>query len=38
MDLIYTYKTFLDRGKTERECVSAALELADKAGLRDIST
>ena len=38
MDLINTYKTFLDRGKTERECVSVALELADKAGFRDIST
>ena len=38
MDLINTYKTFLDRGKTERECVSVSLELAEKAGFRDIST
>ncbi len=37
MDLINTYKTFLDRGKTERECVSVSLELAEKAGFRDIS-
>lgn len=37
MDLINTYKTFLNNGKTERECVTAALELAQKAGFRDIA-
>ena len=27
------YKTFLDRGKTERGCVEYAVELAETAGL-----
>lgn len=26
------YKTFLDRGKTERDCVDYAVELAEAAG------
>ena len=38
MDLINAYKTFLNNGKTERECVTAALELAQAKGFRDIST
>ena len=38
MDLINGYKTFLDNGKTERECVTAALEMAQAKGFRDIST
>ncbi len=28
------YKAFLDRSKTERECVTTAVELAEKAGFR----
>ena len=28
------YKVFLDRSKTERECVSTAIELAENAGFR----
>ena len=38
MDLINGYKTFLDNGKTERECVMSALEMAQAKGFRDIST
>lgn len=38
MDLINGYKTFLDNGKTERECVTSALEMAQAKGFRDIST
>jgi aspartyl aminopeptidase len=30
------YKRFLDRGKTERECTAASLELLRKAGFSDI--
>jgi aspartyl aminopeptidase len=30
------YKGFLDRGKTERECIAAALELLGKAGFVDL--
>lgn len=38
VDLINGYKTFLDNGKTERECVTSALEMAQAKGFRDIST
>ena len=38
MDLINGYKTFLDNGKTERKCVTSALEMAQAKGFRDIST
>ena len=30
------YRTFLDNGKTERECVKQSVELAKKAGYRDL--
>lgn len=30
------YRRFLDRGKTERECVSEAIRLAQKCGYRDL--
>ena len=30
------YKTFLDRGKTERECVSQAVAMAEAAGYREL--
>lgn len=30
------YKAFLDRSKTERECVVSAVELAEKAGSREL--
>ena len=30
------YKTFLDLGKTERECVAQTVEMAKKAGYRDL--
>ena len=30
------YKSWLDKGKTERECVELAVEMAKKAGYRDI--
>jgi aspartyl aminopeptidase len=33
-----SYKRFLDRGKTERECVSAALDLLAQHGFADIET
>ncbi|MBQ9282529.1 MAG: aminopeptidase [Treponema sp.] len=34
--LINDYKSFLDSGKTERECVDALISLAEKAGFRDV--
>lgn len=37
MDLISEYKAFLDAGKTERECVAKIIQLAKKAGFKDIS-
>ncbi len=30
------YKDFLDKGKTERECVKIAVEMAEKAGYRNL--
>ncbi len=36
--LIVDYKNFLDNGKTERECVSQLINLAQKKGYKDIST
>ena len=30
------YKSWLDRGKTERECVELAVELAEKAGYHNL--
>ena len=35
--LINDYKSFLDNGKTERECVSSIILQAEKAGFSDIS-
>ena len=35
--LIVDYKNFLNNGKTERECVQQILNLAKKAGYKDIS-
>ena len=35
--LISDYKTFLDKGKTERECVAQIIELAKAKGYKDIS-
>ncbi|MDR0442472.1 MAG: aminopeptidase [Treponema sp.] len=37
-ELASSYKQFLDRGKTERECVIAARELLEKNGFADIQT
>ncbi|MDR2941182.1 MAG: aminopeptidase [Treponema sp.] len=33
-----SYKQFLDRGKTERECVELACEMLEKSGFTDIQT
>ena len=30
------YKAFLDKGKTERECVAYAVELAESEGFRNL--
>ena len=30
------YKTFLNEGKTERECVTLAIKMAEEAGYRDV--
>ena len=35
--LINDYKSFLDNGKTERECAAQIISLAEKAGFKDIS-
>ncbi|MDR3342759.1 MAG: aminopeptidase [Treponema sp.] len=32
------YKTFLDQGKTERECIKQALDMLNKEGFTDIET
>ncbi len=37
-NLIERYKSFLDNGKTERECVKEAVALAEEKGYRDLST
>ncbi len=37
-DINEKYKECLDRGKTERECVELAVEMAKKAGYRDVKT
>lgn len=36
-NLIDRYKSFLDNGKTERECVREAVALAEEKGYRDLS-
>ena len=36
-DVSVRYRAFLDAGKTERECVTAAIALAEKAGYRDLN-
>ena len=35
--LIVDYKNFLDKGKTERECVTQIIKSAEKKGYKDIS-
>ena len=35
-DLISEYKTFLNNGKTERECASRIIQLAQKNGYKDV--
>ena len=37
-NLIEKYKSFLDNGKTERECVKEAIVLAEEYGYKDIAT
>ncbi len=37
-NLIERYKSFLDNGKTERECVKEAVKLAEEKGYRDIKS
>jgi aspartyl aminopeptidase len=37
-ELASSYKQFLDRGKTERECTEAAIELLEKNGFVNIDT
>lgn len=36
MEFSEGYKNFLDHGKTERECVISAIELAEKHGFKDL--
>lgn len=33
-----SYREFLDQGKTERECAVLAVEMAEKAGYRDLQS
>ncbi|MDR1839810.1 MAG: aminopeptidase [Treponema sp.] len=37
-ELASSYKQFLDRGKTERECIEAACELLEKSGFVNVQT
>lgn len=37
LDMAEEYKTFLDKGKTERECVKISEDAARKAGFKEIS-
>lgn len=36
-ELSSLYRRFLDAGKTERECISEAIRIAEKAGYRDLT-
>ena len=36
-ELINNYKSFLNKGKTERECVSQIIALAEAKGYKNIS-
>ncbi|MBQ4085018.1 MAG: aminopeptidase [Clostridia bacterium] len=36
-DIAVRYRDFLDNGKTERECVSGAVKLAEEKGYRDLA-
>lgn len=38
MDLINGYKNFLDNGKTERECISSAVAMAEEKGFRNLDS
>lgn len=35
-DITERYKSCLDAGKTERECVELSIRMAEKAGYRDL--
>ncbi|MBQ4522344.1 MAG: aminopeptidase [Lachnospiraceae bacterium] len=37
MDIAKEYKEFLDQGKTERECVTRAVEMAKEKGYKDLT-
>ncbi len=37
-ELIKEYKNFLDNGKTERECASSIIALAEKCGFKDVNS
>jgi aspartyl aminopeptidase len=37
MDVVEEYKKFLDEGKTERECVQAIVQSAEKIGYKNIA-
>ena len=36
-DISNNYRKFLDRGKTERECVKEIIKIAEKAGYKDLN-
>lgn len=36
-DLVNNYRSFLDNGKTERECVNEIVKQAEKAGYKDVT-
>ena len=38
MDIISKYRTFLDNGKTERECVKEIIKSAEEKGYRNIES
>ena len=37
-NLIERYKSFLDNGKTERECVKEVIERAEKEGYKNLDS
>ena len=37
-ELIAAYKNFLDKGKTERECVAEIIKTAEKYGYKNLDT
>ena len=36
-DISIDYRKFLDKGKTERECVKEIIKMAEKAGYKDLN-